>query len=327
MRALQISAYGNPSDVLRLAEIPETGAPGAGEVLIEIELAPLNKHDLLFMGGYFGGPVAPTVVGNEGYGRVAAVGLNVKNVKVGDRVLAPNLSLTWRERLLAPAKALSPLPGGDRLQLAQLASNPPTAALILSEYTDLKPGDWIVQNGANSGVGRSLIAIAKKRGFRTINLVRRRELIDEIKRAGGDIVLEDGPASVADATRAVGNGAVRLAVESVGGSATATLIQLLSDRGVLVTYASASGQPLVIDELQLIGKHLTVKGFFLGDYDHVSKVLPAQIEAAPLVASGALTVPVAAVYPIDKIKEALEHLHKGGKILLDFSQPQREELP
>ncbi len=64
MRALQISAYGNPSEVLRLAEIPETGAPGAGEVLIEIELAPLNKHDLLFMRGYFGGPVAPTVVGN-----------------------------------------------------------------------------------------------------------------------------------------------------------------------------------------------------------------------------------------------------------------------
>src|ERR1700675_4437437 len=73
--------------------------------------------------------------------------------------------------------------------------------------------------------------------------------------------------------------------DAVGGSATATLIQLLSDRGVLVTYASATGQPLAIDELQLIGKHLTVKGFFLGDYDHVSKVLPAQIEAAPLVAS------------------------------------------
>jgi NADPH:quinone reductase-like Zn-dependent oxidoreductase len=322
MRALQISTYGNPSDVLRIAEIPETGAPGAGEVLIEIELATLNKHDLLFMSGYFGGPVAPTVVGNEGYGRVAAVGPNVENVKIGDRVLAPNLSLAWRERLIAPAKALFPLPAGDPLQLAQLGGNPPTAALILSEYAELKPGDWIVQNSANSGVGRSLIAIAKKRGFRTINLVRRPELIDELKQAGGDIVLKDAPASVAEAVRAVGKGAVRLAVDSVGGSATATLIQLLSDRGVLVAYAAASGQPLAIDPLQLIGKHLTVKGFFLGDYDHVSKVLPAQIEAAPLIASGALTVPVAAVYPIAKIKEALEHLHKGGKILLDFSRAQ-----
>lgn len=322
MRALQISAYGDPPDVLHLADIPPPAAPGKGEVLIEIELAPLNKHDLLFIGGYFGGPTAPTVVGNEGYGRVAAVGSDVENVKVGDRVLAPVLSLTWRERLLAPAKALFALPAGDPLQLAQLGSNPPTAALILSEYTDLKPGDWIVQNGANSGVGRSLIAIARKRGFRTINLVRREELIDELKQAGGDIVLKDDPASVAEASQAIGKDAIRLAVDSIGGSATDTLIQLLSDRGVLVTYAAATGQPLAINPLQLIGKHLTVRGFFLGDYDYLSKVLPAQIEAAPLIASGVLRVPVSAVYPIAKIKEALEHLQKGGKILLDFSQSQ-----
>jgi len=105
----------------------------------------------------------------------------------------------------------------------------------------------------------------------------------------------------------------------VGGDATATLVQLLSDRGVLVSYSAASGRPLAVNGLFLIGKHLTVKGFFLGDFDHVSKVLPAQIEAAPLVASGALRVPVAAVYPMSKIKEAVTHLLKGGKILIDIA--------
>ena len=85
-------------------------------------------HDLLFMRGFFGGPPAPTVVGNEGFGRVAAVGPGVTNLKVGDHVLAATLSLTWRERLIAPAQELFPLPDGDRLQLAQLGSNPPTAA-------------------------------------------------------------------------------------------------------------------------------------------------------------------------------------------------------
>jgi NADPH:quinone reductase-like Zn-dependent oxidoreductase len=94
---------------------------------------------------------------------------------------------------------------------------------------------------------------------------------------------------------------------------------MLSDRGVLVTYSSASGQPLAVNELLLIGKHLTVKGFFLGHFDHMSKILPAQIEAAPLVASGALRVPVAAVYPMSKIKEAVAHLLKGGKILIDVA--------
>jgi NADPH:quinone reductase-like Zn-dependent oxidoreductase len=319
MRALQISAYGDPLKVLELVDVPEPGVPGAGEVLIDVELAPLNKHDLLFIRGFFGGPPTPTVVGNEGFGRVAAVGPGVANVKVGEHVLAPIFGLTWRERLIAPAQGLFPLPDGDRLQFAQLGSNPPTAALILSEYIDLKPGDWVVQNGGNSGVGRSLIAIAKLRDIRTISLVRRRELIDELKAGGADLVLMDEPAAVAEAARVIGKGSVRLAVDTVGGDATATLVQMLSDRGVLVTYSAASGQPLAINELLLIGKQLTVKGFFLGHFDHMSKILPAQIEAAPLVASGALRVPVAAVYPISKIKEAVAHLLTGGKILIDVA--------
>jgi NADPH:quinone reductase-like Zn-dependent oxidoreductase len=324
MRALQISAYGDPLNVLELVDIPEPGAPGAGEVLIDVELAPLNLHDLLFIRGYFGGPPAPTVVGNEGFGRVAAVGPGVTNVKVGDHVLAPILGLTWRARMIASAQELFPLPDGDRLQLAQLGSNPPTAALILSEYADLKPGDWVVQNAGNSGVGRSLSAIAKQRGIRTISFVRRPELIDELK-AEADVVLLDEPAAVKEAVRVIGKGSVRLAVDSVGGDATATLVQLLSDRGVLVSYAAATGQPMAINALSLIGKHLTVKGFFLGDFDYLSKILPAQIEAAPLVASGALRVPVAAVYPMSKIKEAVTHLLKGGKTLIDIDKRWPEE--
>src|SRR6202040_3596886 len=260
MRALQISAYGDPLKVLELVDVPEPGVPGAGEVLIDVELAPLNKHDLLFIRFFFGGPPTPTVFGNEGFGPVAAVGPGVANVKVGDQGLAPNLGLTWRERLIAPAQGLFPLPDGDRPQLAQLGSNPPSAALILSEYVDLKPGDWVVQNGGNSGVGRSLIAIAKLRGIRTISLVRRRELIDELKAAGADLVLMDEPAAVEGAARVIGKGSVRLAVDSVAGDATAPLLQMLSDRGVLVAYSSASGQPLAVDELLLIGEHLTVKG-------------------------------------------------------------------
>jgi len=152
-----------------------------------------------------------------------------------------------------------------------------------------------------------------------LSLVRRRELIDELEAAGADLVLLDEAAAVEAAARAVGKGSVRLAVDSVGGDATATLVQLLSDRGVLVSYSSATGRPMAVNALSVIGKHLTVKGFFLGDFDHLSKILPAQIEAAPLVASGALRVPVAAVYPMPNIKEAVTHLLKGGKILIDIA--------
>src|SRR2546425_4584369 len=72
-----------------------------------------------------------------------------------------------------------------------LGINPPTAALLLNESIDLRPGDWVAQNAANSGVGRSLIAIAKARGLKTINFVRRPELVPELQAVGGDLVIVD----------------------------------------------------------------------------------------------------------------------------------------
>jgi NADPH:quinone reductase-like Zn-dependent oxidoreductase len=318
MKAVRIKSYGDPLEVLEVVDLSDPGEPGAGQALLGIEIATLNKHDLLFIGNALGsGPTLPTVVGNEGFGRVLAIGRGVENVKVGDRVLAPILSQTWREKMIVPASNLFPLPDGDPKQLAMLSGNPPTAALILSEYTRLKPGDWVIQNSANSGVGRSLIAIAKARGLRTINFVRRQELAKELKAAGGDIVLVDEPGAPEEALRLVGDGSVRLGVDAIGGAATATLVQALSPGGVLVAYAAASGEPMSVNALQLIFKQLQLQGFFLGYFDYEKKVLPAMREAAPLVASGALHVPVAAIYPLSRIREAVAHLLRGGKILLE----------
>ena len=307
--------------VLEVVDVPEPEAPGADEALLGIEIATLNKHDLLFIGNALGsGPALPTIVGNEGFGRVLAIGRGVENVKVGDRVLAPVLSQTWREKMIVPASSLFPLPDGDPQQFSMLSGNPPTAALILTEYTQLKPGDWVVQNSANSGVGRSLIAIARARGLRTINFVRRQGLLKELKAAGGDIVLVDEPGAVEEAHRLVGDGSVRLGVDAIGGVATATLVQVLSPRGVLVAYAAASGQPMSVNALQLIFKQLQVQGFFLGYFDYEKKVLPAMRAAAPLVASGALHVPVTAIYPLSRIRDAVAHLLRGGKILLEVQK-------
>ena len=194
MKAVQIKSYGDPLKVLEVVEVPEPKAPGVNETLIGIELAALTKYDLLSVSKDLGGgPALPTIVGTEGFGRVLAIGRGVENVKVGDRVLAPVLSQTWREKMIVPASSLFPLPDGDPQQLSMLSGNPPTAALILSEYTQLKPGDWVVQNSANSGVGRSLIPIARARGLRIINFVRRQEVLKELKAAGGDICSSTSP--------------------------------------------------------------------------------------------------------------------------------------
>ena len=322
MKAIQIKTYGDPLEVLEVVDVPEPEAPGAGQALLGIEIATLNKHDLLFIRNALGGaPALPTIVGNEGFGRVLAIGRGVENVKVGDRVLAPILSRTWREQMIVPASSLFPLPDGDPQQFSMLSGNPPTAALILTEYTQLKPGDWVVQNSANSGVGRSLIAIARARGLRTINFIRRQDLLKELRAAGGDIVLVDEPGAAAEALRLVGDGSVRLGVDAIGGVATATLVQVLSPGGVLVAYAAASGEAMSVNALPLIFKQLRVQGFFLGYFDYEKKVLPAMRAAAPLVASGALHVPVTAIYPLSRIREAVAHLLRGGKILLEVQKP------
>src|SRR6202162_1135598 len=241
MKAVQIKSYGDPVEVLEVVDVPEPKAPGVKETLIGIELAALTKYDLLSVSKDLGGgPALPTIVGTEGFGRVLAVGRDVENVKVGDRVLAPPLSQTWREKMIVPASSLFPVPDGDPHQFSMLSSNPPTAALILSEYTQLKPGDWVVQNSANSGVGRSLIAIAKARGLRTINLVRRQELLKELKVAGGDIVLVDEPGAVEEALGLVGDGSVRLGVDAIGGAAPSSLLQALSPGGVVGRHAGAT---------------------------------------------------------------------------------------
>jgi NADPH:quinone reductase-like Zn-dependent oxidoreductase len=165
VRAIQIAQFGRPEDVLRVVDVPEPPAPGPGEVKVAVELSPLNKHDLLLVSGALLQPPLPLVPGNEGVARVVEVGEGVGTVAAGDLVVVPLFAGAWRERLLLPAEGLFPLPEGSTEQLSMLGSNPPTAGLILSEYTDLEPGDWIVQNAANSGVGRSLIAGQRPSGF------------------------------------------------------------------------------------------------------------------------------------------------------------------
>ena len=321
MRAVQLTAYGNPLEGLKYVDIPAPDAPGANQVLIGVEFSPLNQSDLLLAQGIYGArPALPTVIGNEGVGRILAVGHGVKNVKVGDRVLAPLSSLTWRERMVISADGLFALPAGaDPQQLAMLAINPPTAALLLSEYVNLKPGEWVVQNSANSGVGRWVIAFAKTRGLKTVNIVRRPELVPELKAIGGDVVVVDSPDVSKEIKAAVGQADLRLALDGVSGPATGVLASTLSPHGTLVVYAAMSLAPMSISPLNVIFKPLTVRGFWLGHPESTAKSAPAVAQAAEMIASGRVHIPVTATYALSSIKEAVAHAQRGGKILLDVA--------
>ena len=319
MRAIQLTAYGDPVAGLKFVDIPAPEAPGPNQVLIGIEFSPVNPSDLLVARGIYAvRPALPSVIGNEGVGRVLAVGPGVKNVKVGDRVVAPLSSFTWRERMLTSADGLFALPpDADPQQLSMLAINPPTAALLLSEYVDLKPGEWVVQNSANSAVGRWVIAFAKARGLKTVNIVRRPELVAELKAIGGDVVVVDSPDVSKEIKAAIGKAEIRLALDGVSGPASGVLASTLSPHGTLVSYAAMSSKPISISPLDVIFKPLTVRGFWLGHPESVAKSAPSIAQAAEMIASGRVRIPVAATYPLSSIKEAVAHAVRGGKILLD----------
>src|SRR5690349_7496925 len=222
MKAIHLSAYGNPAQSLRMVEVSEPNAPSASEALVRMEYAPIDYSDLLLANGvYFLKPKLPSVIGGEGAGIVEAVGPGVTNVKVGDRVTIPFGTFTWSEKVLAPAEGLFVVPSSIDARMASIMSiNPTTAVLLLSEFVKLKPQDWIVINASNSQIARCLIAIAKSRDLKIAGIVRRPELIPEIERLGVDFVgVESSELSkqIQTATRGI---PIRLGLDAVGGAAT-----------------------------------------------------------------------------------------------------------
>jgi NADPH:quinone reductase-like Zn-dependent oxidoreductase len=188
MKAIHLTAYGNPAQNLRMVEVPEPNAPTAGEALVRMEYAPVDYSDLLLANGvYFLKPQPPSVIGGEGAGIVEAIGPGVTSVKVGDRVTIPFGTFTWSEKVLAQARGLFVVPPSvDAKTASVLNINPTTAVLLLDEFVKLKAKNWIVLNAANSHVARCLIAIAKSRDLNVVGIVRRPELIPEIEKLNVD---------------------------------------------------------------------------------------------------------------------------------------------
>jgi NADPH:quinone reductase-like Zn-dependent oxidoreductase len=164
-----------------------------------------------------------------------------------------------------------------------------------------------------------VIALAKSRGLRTVNIVRRPELVDELETIGGDVVVVDSPDVSERIKAAVGQAELRLALDGVSGQATSVLAATLSRRGTLVSFAAMSETPMSINPLDVIFKPLTMRGFWLGHPEVAAKIAPAIARTAAMIASGRVHIPVAATYLLSSIKEAVAHAQRGGKILLDIA--------
>jgi NADPH:quinone reductase-like Zn-dependent oxidoreductase len=327
MLVAQVKSFGRPDTAIEAVEQADPGEPGAEEVVVEAEFAPINPADLLNIEGKYGAvpPPLPLTPGAEGVGRIAKAGSAVRHVKPGDRVMLPGPGC-WRERIKAPGKAVFPLPeGADPKQLAMLRVNPPTAYLMLHQFVAPRAGQWLIQNAANSGVGHCLIRLARLAGMKTVNVVRREELVAPLRALGGDVVLTDGPDLDVRVRAAIGAAALPLAIDAVGGSGTQRLARCVSDGGTVVNYGILSGEPCMVDGRETVFRDVRLRGFWLRKW--FADTPPAQIadvyrELTAKVADGTLAVEVEAVYPIRRIKEAVAHAARGGrsgKVLISFT--------
>ncbi len=328
MKQVVIDRYGPPEEVAACAEVPDVGAPAAGEVVFDVLLFPINPADVSFCKGLYRlRPALPATPGAECIGRVTAVGAGVSHVKPGDLVI--NLQReNWTQRRRVDAADVIPVPAAlDLRQAAMLRINPPTALLLLTDIVELTPGDWVIQNVANSAVGRLLIRIARARGLRTVNVVRRASLFAELEALGADACAVDGP-DLADAVKARTGGApIRLGIDAVSGRATTRISSCLGDGGVVCNYGSMSGEDPVMSRGALTAGGQKLVGFVLGRglaTRSLAQVRALYADLAQQLLDGRLSAPVEQIYSIEAIKTALSHAQRGertGKILVAPSGP------
>ena len=251
--------------------------------------APLNPADINQVQGTYAalpsftsalGTSTPFAVpGNEGVFEVLSAGSSVKNLKRGDWCIPRRTGLgTWRTHLQVPEEQVVSIEkeGLQPKDAAAVSVNPITAWRLLRGFENLEEGEWVLQNGGNSGVGRAVIQLARQWGLKSLSVVRDRPgnegeaLKKELEGLGADAVLseeevssKDFRARLKDLTQ--GRGA-RLALNCVGGKSALNLAKVLQDGGCMVTYGAMAKQPLTVPAGLLIFKNLRFEGFWVSKW-------------------------------------------------------------
>lgn len=315
------SRYGPPEEVLGWEEwaLPD---PGPGEVVVGLLAAAIHPSDLgMIAGQYAHLRDLPAVGGREGVAEVLLRGEGVDPSWEGAVVRLPDDLGAWRQRAVVPVDELELLPPDlDPGQLALAGINPPTALCLLREFVDLQPGEWVLQNAGNSGLGLALIQLARAQGLRTVSLVRREELREPLEVLGADAVLLDHPEAAEEIRAVVGAASPRLALNSVGGESLRPLLRSLAEGGTLVTFGGMSGEKIRYPTRELIFHDLRLRGFWLDLWKRTHG--PAAFagllrETYEAIRADRLRLPVEAVYPLRDYRQALAHHARGrlGKIL------------
>lgn len=322
------SQYGKPGDVVHTTTY-ELSKLEPKQVQIDMAYSPINPADInMLEGKYVIQPELPCVLGNEGVGIVTEVGDEVEGISKGDHVILPfrhteNWIGLWAETVLSPASEVIVIPKEIPLkQAAMLTINPVTALQLLTLFCDLEEGDTIVQNAANSGVGRWVIALAKSRGINTINLVRNMDLKDDLIELGATHVLEDH-LGVSTKIKKLSD-TISLGLNAVGGQSATEILKSLSEQTTCVTYGAMSKEPIQVNNGQLIYKNIWLTGFNRSKWTQEmpkEAVIDAYNTIIDFFVSSPFEIPIDTIYPMAKAEKAIIHASVGdrsGKILFEL---------
>lgn len=324
MKSVRFHEFGNPAAVLRVEDVAQP-EPGPTQVLVRMRARSINPSDLLTVRGLYGAlPKLPATPGLEGMGEVAAVGDEVKHLRPGQRVIPLGVAGTWQEDLLAESTQLIPVPDQVSDQTAaQFVVNPLTAWIMTIEELALKPGEWLLQTAAGSTLGRVVLQIARLKGFKTINVVRRREQVKELTALGADEVICTADEDLVERVKEItGRDAITKAIDAVGGQTGGAVVRALGYKGVLLVYGLLSMEPMPVDSGRMIFTSATIRGFWLSEWFRSAS--PERLQAVTgqllrLMATDEIVPPVEAEYPLADVLAAVEHAERpgrSGKVLL-----------
>jgi len=328
MKAVIYDRFGDPREVLQVREVPMPPSPGANQVRVRMLASPVNPSDLLRIRGNYGDlPSFPASSGFEGVGVIDAVGPGIlrflRGLKPGRRVAVLNsLGGNWAEYVVLPARNVVPVP--DDLPDEQVASffvNPATVLVMIKHVLCVKRGECLLQTAAGSALGRMVIRLGQHLGFRTINVVRRREQADELKKLGVETICSSDETIEERALQLTQGAGVPYALDAVGGSAGLGAARSLGANGRMLVYGTLSGEPIPVEPRLLIAGQKQIAGFWLSEWVRAQNVLTMLRLFRQIVQHmrlKVLTTTVAATYPLDQVQTAVKQAATpgGGKVLL-----------
>jgi trans-2-enoyl-CoA reductase len=330
----RVAEYSSTGEIDKAIELKSQILPelGQNDVLIKFLAAPINPADINMVEGvYHIRPELPAIGGNEGVAQVLAIGSAVTQHKAGDWVIPAQPGFgTWRSHAVCSESAVDYIDSDISIESAATVSvNPATAYRMLHDFIQLKPGDCLIQNGANSAVGSSIIQLAKHMHIKTINIIRDRPnlqlTVDRLTQLGADLVVTEETAGSRHMKELISKFPQPvLGLNCVGGSSSAEISRLLADNSPLVTYGGMSRKPVQIPTGRLIFNNIKIQGFWLSNWtkNHNSEERQSMIHTLTrLIKQGKLQSSAAELIGFQDFQKALARArepYRDRKIVLKF---------